>query len=91
MNKVLLVGGGVSGHAEVTPVNTATNKAGQAISVRLGPIAIAISPDGKTAYVLNFGNGRVHGHTVTPSRISTLRAGRAIMAGLAPSSLVIAR
>ena len=90
--KVLLVsGGGVSGHAEVTPVNTVTNKAGQPIPVRLGPIDIAITPDGKTAYVVNFGTGRVAGRTVTPIRIATLRAGPAIRVGLDPVDLVISR
>src|SRR4051812_22409388 len=37
----------------VTPVNTATNTAGTPISVGDGPTRIAITPDGKTAYVVN--------------------------------------
>ena len=39
----------------MTPINTATNKAGQAITVgqQRSPIAIAITPNGKTAYVVN--------------------------------------
>jgi DNA-binding beta-propeller fold protein YncE len=59
--------------------------------VRLGPIDIAITPDGKTAYVLNFGTGHIQGRTVTPIRIATLRAGQAITVGLDPDALVIAR
>jgi hyaluronoglucosaminidase len=86
--KVLLVGA-IGGRA-VTPINTAANKAGQPIPVRLGPIDIAITPDGKTAYVVNFGNGRAEGHTVTPIRIATLRAGRPIKVGTNPDNLVIA-
>src|SRR5205823_10824544 len=39
----------------VTPVNTATNTAGKAIKVGNGPSAIAITPDGKTAYIVNSG------------------------------------
>jgi DNA-binding beta-propeller fold protein YncE len=59
--------------------------------VGLGPIAIALTPDGTMAYVANFGNGRVQGHTVTPIRIATLRAGGAIRVGLDPIDLVIVR
>jgi YVTN family beta-propeller protein len=37
----------------VTPINTVTNKAGRSIKVGSYPQAIAITPNGKTAYVLN--------------------------------------
>ena len=39
----------------VIPINTATDKAGKAIKVGPGPDGIAITPDGKTAYVANGG------------------------------------
>ena len=58
----------------VTPIRTATNTAGTAIKVGSGngPHAIAITPDGKTAYVVNpLG-------TVTPIRTATNTAGKAI-------------
>ncbi len=87
--KIVLVAN-FGGHT-VTPVQTATNKAGQPIRVGLNPVAIAITPNGTMAYVANFGNGRVQGHTVTPIRIATLRAGRAIRVGLDPIDLVIVR
>ena len=35
----------------VTPINTATNTALKPIKVGRSPVAIAITPDGKTAYV----------------------------------------
>ena len=37
--------------AQVTPISTATDKAGPAITLARGPNAIAIAPDGKIAYV----------------------------------------
>src|ERR1035438_1364711 len=37
----------------VTPIRTATNTAGKAINVKQFPYAIAITPNGKTAYVTN--------------------------------------
>ena len=90
--KVLLVsGGGVSGHAEVTPVNTVTNKAEQPIPVRLGPIDIAITPDGKTAYVVNFGTGRVAGTNGDPYPDRHPPGLPAIRVGLDPVDLVISR
>jgi large repetitive protein len=42
------------GSDTVTPVDTATNKALKAIKVGSGTYAIAVAPDGKTAYVANF-------------------------------------
>ena len=56
----------------VTPIATATNTAGTAIPVGLRPIGIAITPDGKTAYVANDG-----ANTVTPIATATNTAGTA--------------
>ena len=56
------------GHT-VVPVNTVTNKAGKPIKVGPGPEAIAITPDGKTAYVAN--GGLPYSDTVTPIRTAT--------------------
>ena len=47
----------------VTPINTATGTPGRPIPVGEAPEAIAIRPNGKTAYVVNFGSDKV-----TPSR-----------------------
>jgi len=52
----------------VTPIRTATNKARPPIDVGSIPDAIAITPDGKTAYVAN---GSYHQGTVTPIRTAT--------------------
>jgi YVTN family beta-propeller protein len=43
----------------VTPIATATNTAGTPITTGSNPVAIAITPDGKTAYVVNDGSGTV--------------------------------
>ena len=42
----------------MTPIATATNTAGPPITVGSGPDAIAITPDGKTAYVANAARAR---------------------------------
>jgi YVTN family beta-propeller protein len=70
----------------VTPIRTATNTAGKPIKVGAGPLAIAITPDGKTAYVANFGSA-----SVTPIRIATNTVGNDIKVGSAPVAIVITR
>jgi DNA-binding beta-propeller fold protein YncE len=50
-------------------------------------VAIAVTPDGRTAYVVNFvatGNG-----TVTPITTATNTPGKPIKAGTGPRNLVI--
>jgi YVTN family beta-propeller protein len=68
----------------VTPISTATGTAGKPIKVGLFPDAIAITPDGKTAYVASSGPG-----TVTPIRTATGTAGKAIKVGSYPSAIAI--
>jgi YVTN family beta-propeller protein len=63
----------------VTPIVTAANKALKPISVGRWPRAIAITPNGRTAYVTNSDSG-----TVTPIRTATNRALKPISAGLTP-------
>ncbi len=61
----------------------ATNTTLQAITVGTGPDAIAITPNGKTAYVANGGSG-----TVTPINTTTTnRAGHAIKVGAFPDAI----
>jgi YVTN family beta-propeller protein len=54
----------------VTPIDTATATAGPPITVGTGPVAVAITPDGRTAYVTNIQSG-----DVTPIDIATNTAG----------------
>jgi YVTN family beta-propeller protein len=60
----------------VTRIITATNTAGPPITVGSLPYAIAITPDGNTAYVANFNSD-----TVTPITTATNTAGPPIKVG----------
>ncbi len=68
----------------VTPVNLVTRRAGPAITVGPDPQAIAITPDGQTAYVVDSGSG-----TVTPINTVTRRAAPAITVGADPRAIAI--
>ncbi len=70
-----------SGSDTVTPISTATNKAGKAITIGKDPAYIAITPDGKTAYVANSGSD-----TVTPISTATNKAGKPIRSGRIPAT-----
>jgi DNA-binding beta-propeller fold protein YncE len=65
-------------------VNLGTLTAGQPISVGSQPDAVAVTPDGKTAVVANFGDG-----TVTPVNLGTLTAGPSVPVGPGPKAIVI--
>ena len=60
----------------MTPIDLATNTPGAPITVGSTPFGIAITPDGKTAYVTNAGD-----NTVTPIDVATNTAGAAIHVG----------
>jgi YVTN family beta-propeller protein len=67
----------------VTPIATATNTSGTPIPVGNDPYAIALTPDGKTAYVVN-GTG-----TVTPIATATNTPGTPIPVGSNPGPIAI--
>jgi len=69
----------------VTPISTATNTAGPPIPVGRFPDAIAITPNGKPAYVAN-GDGT---GTVTPITTATNTAGPPITVGNDPRAIAI--
>jgi YVTN family beta-propeller protein len=69
----------------VTPITTATNEPGKPIKVGTQPWAIVVTPDGKTAYVVNSETG-----TVTPVSTVTNRAGKPIKVGITPVAIAIA-
>ncbi len=76
--------------ATVTPINTATNTAGTPIPIGTGPAGggpatIAITPDGKTAYVTDGGN-----FGVTPIDTATNTADPSISVGGGPAAIVMA-
>jgi len=68
----------------VTPIATATNTAGPPIPVGKAPVAIRITPDGKTVYVANYDSG-----TVTPIATATNTAGPPIRAGDGPWAIAV--
>jgi YVTN family beta-propeller protein len=68
----------------VTPVDLVTGKAGAAIDVGAEPEGIAITSDGATAYVTDYGS-----NTITPIDIATGTTGAPIPAGTHPAGIVI--
>jgi YVTN family beta-propeller protein len=71
------------GDGTVTPVTTATNTPGTPISVGIGPSAVAISPDGQTAYVTDNGN------TVDTIDLATQTVETYIEVGNDPSAVAV--
>ena len=78
-----VVSGGSGVPGAVTPIRTATNTAGPPIPIPLGQ-TIAITPNGKTAYVANTDDG-----TVTPIRTATNQALRPIKIGYPTTAIAI--
>jgi DNA-binding beta-propeller fold protein YncE len=70
---------------EADPVSTASGKAGRPVKVAKRPIALAVSPDGKTVYVAS-----QDAQEVTPISTSTGKAGVAIKLSDDPVALAIA-
>jgi DNA-binding beta-propeller fold protein YncE len=68
----------------VTPITTVTNTAGRPIKIGAIPTGIAITPDGKTAYITD-----EHPATVTPVATVTGTAGRPINIGGFPWAVAI--
>jgi len=68
----------------MTPVATATNTRGKPIKIGAIPAAIAITPDGKTAYVAD-----LHPATVTPVATATNTPGAPIDIGGFPWAIAI--
>ena len=68
----------------MTPIATATNTPGKPIKVGSGPFRIAVTPDGKTAYVINKTS-----HTVTPIATATNAPGKPINVGTGLMAMVI--
>lgn len=69
----------------VTPISTVTNTRGAAIKVGTDPIGISITPDGKTAYVLN----STPDNTLIPISTTLGTVGPAIKVGRFPYSMAI--
>jgi YVTN family beta-propeller protein len=74
----------VNSGGTVTPIGLTTHRAGKPIKVGANPQAIAITPDGSTAFVANYGSD-----TVTPIRTVSRRAGTPIPVGRQPWAIAI--
>jgi len=71
--------------AMLTPINTATNTAGTGVALPFNPFGVAITPNGKTAYLSNWNKS-----TVVPVDLATGVAGTPIKpVGLQPDQIVI--
>jgi YVTN family beta-propeller protein len=81
----LLCGDWHTGSGTVAPITTATNTAGKPIRVGGGPLAIVVTRDGRTVYVVSTAAG-----TVTPITTATNTPGKPISAGKDPFAVVIA-
>ena len=77
----------VAGSDNVTPINTATNTAGQPIHVGIVAEELAVTPNGKTTYVAN-AEGRPVG-TVVPISTATNTAGKPIHIGSSADQIAI--
>ena len=69
---------------QVIPVDTAAETAGRPVTVGIWPVDIAVTPDGKIAYVVNERSG-----TVTPINTATDTPGAPIPVAGGPNSIVI--
>jgi len=67
------------------PINLATNKPGKPIKISGPAVGIAITPDGKTAYVTGYSSG-----TVTPIDLATNTAAKPIKVSDKPGAMAIA-
>jgi DNA-binding beta-propeller fold protein YncE len=74
----------VAASSGMTPVETGTNTAGKPIKIGAIPTAIAITPDGRTAYIAD-----EHPATVTPVATATGTPGKPISIGGFPWAIAI--
>jgi DNA-binding beta-propeller fold protein YncE len=68
----------------VVPITLASGTAGAPIPVGADPLAIAVTPDGSTAYVVNAGDG-----TITPISLASDTAAAPISVGVDPMAITI--
>jgi hyaluronoglucosaminidase len=73
----------------VIAIDLATNTPGEPIDVGIDPLAIAITPDGKTVYVANTHTGGPGPSTVTPIDTAGHTAGPPIQVGDRPYGIAI--
>jgi DNA-binding beta-propeller fold protein YncE len=89
VNNLILTAGGATLYAEgigtLTPISTATNTPGTGIALPFDPFGVAVTPNGKTAYLTNWNKS-----TVVPLDLSTDVAGSPIKPiGLQPDQILV--
>ena len=72
----------------MTPIDVATNTPGMPITVGAYPYLLAITPNGQTAYVTNYGTLGT-GDTVTPIATATNTPGTPITVGSGPYGIAM--
>jgi DNA-binding beta-propeller fold protein YncE len=72
----------------MAPIDTATNTPGTPIPVGNRPFAVAVTPDGKTVYVVNSGTSG-GGNSVTPITVATNTPGTPIPVGFQPEAIAV--
>jgi YVTN family beta-propeller protein len=70
----------------MTPIDLATNTAGKPIDLQWPPDALVITPDGKTAYIINGFPSR----TLTPVDLATSRPGKPVTLSEAADAILMA-
>ena len=81
----------------IVPINLTTWTAGKPISSGFGPIALAVTPNGKSAYAADMGllggagssSYAVDGYTITPINLSGNHPGMPIRVGPGPGAIAI--
>jgi YVTN family beta-propeller protein len=74
----------VAGSKGATEISTVSGQPGGTIPAGKTPKAVAVTPNGATAYVLNYGSS-----SVTPVNVSTGLAGKAVPVGSEPDAIAI--
>src|SRR5690242_13261467 len=78
---------GRAGHGRWGPVDAATNRAGEPVAIQ-GACALAVAPDGGTAYVLAMPDSGSQQGFVVPVPVHSSAAGKPIKVGLNPVQIV---
>jgi hyaluronoglucosaminidase len=71
-----------TGRGAVVPVDTATGRTGRPLPAGVGPVALALTPDGRTLFVAD-------ANAVVPLNLATGKLGTPIRVGDAPCALAV--
>jgi DNA-binding beta-propeller fold protein YncE len=84
-------GGGTTGPGTVTAISTANNSVTRAVKVGTDPVAVAVTPSGRTAYVAGVGSDEDGSPgTFMPVDLASGVAGKPVAMGTDPVAVVLA-